>query len=366
MNIKITPAIFICFLCVFYLRAQNNYIEEPKIHGKIKIATRNLEPFSFMENGERKGFSIELWNEICKNLEMDYEWVELNSANEIINSITEGKTEVGVGAISVTFNRELTVDFSHPFYESGLQILVNKSDDSSGSLLGVLKTFISWNVIIPMIIVLIVIFIISNLIWFFERKINSSQWPENYKPGIIESVWFTITTMLAGGTDNKGPLGIGGRIITIIWMIASTILISFVTATLTTNMTVNKLNSKIDGPEDLPGLNVATIKGSNTCEWLKKKNINVVELENITACISKLKTNKVDAVVYDAPILQYELSKYNSDKINLVGPIFNRQYYAFPIKENDVLVQKINQVLLKLHENGFIIDLRRKYFKDNY
>lgn len=366
MNIKNTPVFLWCFLCVFWTKAQNNRIEETKIHGKIKIATRNLEPFSFMENGERKGFSVDLWNEISRNLGMDYEWVELNSANEIITSITKGKSDVGVGAISVTFNRELSVDFSHPFYESGLQILVNKSDDSSGSLFGVLKTLISWNVIIPIIIVFIVIIIVSNLIWIFERKINPDQWPENFKPGMIESVWFTITTMLVGGTDNKGPIGMGGRIITIFWMIASTILISFVTATLTTTMTVNKLTSKIDGPEDLPGLKVATIKGSNTCDWLKKRNIKVVEMEDITECIGKLQKHKVDAVVYDAPILQYELSKYNSDKINLVGPIFNRQYYAFPINENTDMLKKINQTILKLHENGFIIDLRRKYFKENY
>jgi ABC-type amino acid transport substrate-binding protein len=363
---KLTTAIVLCFLYVLTAKAQEIDKKENEIHDKLKIATRNLEPFSFMENGERKGFSIELWSEICKNLKMDYEWVELNSANEIIHSIEVGKSDVGVGAISVTFDRELIVDFSHPFYESGLQILVNKSDDSSGSLISILKSLISWNFIIPVIIVLIVIFIMSNLIWFFERKINPSQWPENNKPGIIESVWFTLTTMLVGGTDNKGPLGIGGRIVTIIWMIASTILISFVTATLTTTMTVNKLSSKIDGPEDLPGLKVATIKGSNTCDWLKQKNISIVQLEDITDCINQLQKNKVDAVVYDAPILQYELSKYNSDKINLVGPIFNRQYYAFPIKENDHLVQKINQILLKLHENGFIIDLRRKYFHDSY
>jgi polar amino acid transport system substrate-binding protein len=367
-KMKIITVFSIMLLSICSVKAQKVFSKEyeSQAKGKLKIATRDLEPFSFVEDGERKGYSVDLWNEVCKNLNIDYEWVVVNSAKEIVSAVKDGKADLGVGAISVTFDRELVVDFSHPFYESGFQILVNKSDDSYGSTINILKKFISWDIIIPILVVFILIFIISNLIWFFERKINPSQWPVHYKPGIVESVWFTLSTMLVGGVDNKGPIGIGGRIVTLLWMIASTILISFVTASLTTTMTVNKLNSKINGPKDLPGLKVATIKGSSSYDWLKKKNINAFEFADLTACINELQKNKVDAVVYDAPLLQYELSKYNSDKINLVGPVFNRQYYSFPLKDKDPMLQKINEVLLKLHEKGFITDLKRKYFNDNY
>jgi polar amino acid transport system substrate-binding protein len=364
-------AVTISFTCLFFIvqiKAQNKISFENNVqsNGKLKIATRDLEPFSFIEDGERKGYSVDLWNEICKYLNVDYEWLVVNSAKEIVAAIKDGKADLGVGAISVTFERELAVDFSHPFYESGFQILVKKGGDSAGTSFSIIKSIFTWNVIIALIMILILTFIISNLIWFFERKINSAQWPQNYKMGIVESVWFTLSTMLVGGVDNKGPIGMGGRIVTLVWMISSTILISFVTASLTTTMTVDKLNSNINGPEDLQGLKVGTIKGSSSYDWLKKKNINTVEFTDLTSCINELQKNKIDAVVYDAPILQYQLSKLNSDKINLVGPVFNRQYYAFPIQVENPIIQKINEVLLKLHEKGFILDLKKKYFNDSY
>lgn len=332
----------------------------------LRVASRNLEPFSYESFNERKGYSVDLWNEICDQLNIEYEWVIVNSGDEIIDAVKNGKADIGVGACSVTFDREKTVDFTHPFYESGLQILVNKNDNGSSSFTEILKNIFSINVLILFIVLLVIIFIVSNLIWFFERKINSEQWPKEYKSGIFESIWFTLTTMVVGGTDNKGPIGMGGRIVSLFWMIISTIFISFITASITTTMTINQLNSKIKGPEDLPGLKVATITGSSTVEWLRKKEIQTITFKNLTECIKEMQKNKVDAIVYDAPILQFEISKQRNDKVQLVGPVFNRQYYAFPVKENDKIIKDINEILMKLYENENISDLKRKYFDDPY
>ena len=356
VNYKILFLVIIFTVSCLQLSAKN----------KLRVATRNLEPFSFESLNERTGYSVDLWNEICDNLNIDYEWVIVNSGDEIIEAVKNGKADIGVGACSVTFDREKSVDFTHPFYESGLQILVNKNDSGSSSFIDILKNIFTFDVLVLLIVLLVIIFIVSNLIWFFERKVNSEQWPKEYKSGIFESIWFTLTTMVVGGTDNKGPIGMGGRIVSLFWMLLSTIFISFITATITTTMTINQLNSKIKGPEDLPGLKVATITGSSTVEWLRKKEIQTVSFKNLSGCLKEMQKNKVDAVVYDAPILQFEISKQGNDKVQLVGPVFNRQYYAFPVKENDKITRDINEILLKLYENDYIPDLKRKYFDDRY
>jgi polar amino acid transport system substrate-binding protein len=143
-----------------------------------------------------------------------------------------------------------------------------------------------------------------------------------------ESFWWTISTLLVGGADNKGPVGLGGRIVAIVWMLLSIVLVSLLTASFTTTLTINTLKGDINGPDDLPGRKVATVKGSTTETWLTAKGAKVVPYATVTECVAALKGQDVDAVVYDAPVLQYEAGKLNDAKLQMVGPVFERQSYC--------------------------------------
>ena len=60
-KITIFSIILLSFCTV---KAQKVFTQEHEIQakGKLKIATRDLEPFSFVEDGDRKGYSVDLWN----------------------------------------------------------------------------------------------------------------------------------------------------------------------------------------------------------------------------------------------------------------------------------------------------------------
>ena len=78
-------------------------------------------------------------------------------------------------------------------------------------------------------------------------------------------------------------------------------------------MTINKLNSnEINGPEDLPGVKVATIKGSYSENLLNEKDADIKSYDNIKDCIKALREKQVKAIVYDAPVLQYELKSLSA------------------------------------------------------
>jgi ABC-type amino acid transport substrate-binding protein len=73
----------------------------------------------------------------------------------------------------------------------------------------------------------------------------------------------------------------------------------------------------------------------------------------------------VNAVVYDAPVLQYEAGKLNDEKLQMVGSVFERQNYAFALQPESVLRERLNQALLKLGEQGVGNELRKKYFGED-
>jgi polar amino acid transport system substrate-binding protein len=165
-----------------------------------------------------------------------------------------------------------------------------------------------------------------------------------------------------GGADNKGPVGVGGRVIAIVWMLLSIVLVSLLTASFTTTLTVNSLKGDINGPSDLPGRDVATIKGSTSEGPLITMGAKVQTFANVTECVAALKSGRVQAVVYDAPMLRYAVNQSGDDKLQMVGPVFDRQNYAFALQDGSALRERINRALLALTERGVGTELRKKWF----
>jgi polar amino acid transport system substrate-binding protein len=334
--------------------------------GKIRVVTRNLEPFSFEKDGRRLGYAAELWDQLARETKLDYEVQVVKTAQDMIDAVKNKTADVGVGAISVTAKREEVIDFSQPFYESGLQVLVSGSSGSfADNIFSLISNLFNIELIGAFALLLVTMFIISHLVWRFEHPVNGDQWPKNYRAGMWESFWWTISTLLVGGADNKGPVGVGGRIVAVVWMLLSIVLVSLLTASFTTTLTINTLKGDINGPGDLPGRKVATVKGSTTEIWLNTKGAKVVPFATVTECVAALKSGDVNAVVYDAPVLQYEAAKLNDDKLQMVGPVFDRQNYAFALQQDSPLRESLNQALLKLTEQGVGNELRKKYFGED-
>jgi ABC-type amino acid transport substrate-binding protein len=82
----------------------------------------------------------------------------------------------------------------------------------------------------------------------------------------------------------------------------------------------------------------------------------------VNECVAALKSGKVKAVVYDAPMLQYAVNQANDDKLQMVGPVFDRQNYAFALQDGSPLRERINRALLAITERGAGTELRKKWF----
>ena len=59
--------------------------------------------------------------------------------------------------------------------------------------------------------------------------------------------------MTTVGYGDKAPITTAGRMIAVMWMFIGIVLLSGITATITTALTVHRLGTRIQGPEDLPG-----------------------------------------------------------------------------------------------------------------
>ena len=337
-----------------------------------RVVTRDIEPFSFEKDGRRVGFAVELWENVARELKVDSQFSTTGSAKQMVEAVENKSADVAVGALSITAEREKVIDFSQPFYESGLQILVSKKAGGLADSIGaMLQGLLNWQLVGGFAAAILIMFIISHLVWMYEHPVNEEMWPRSYLAGIGESFWWTVSIFLVGGADNKGPVGLGGRIVATIWMFASVIAVSLLTASLSAILTVNSLTGDISGPKDLPGKPVATIGGSTSETWLQKlgvaggQKVDVKVFPDVPACLDALKSGNVQAVVFDAPILKYYVNKLGPDDFVLVPGLIEKSNYGFGLQQDSLMRERINQVLLNLNENGVTDDLKKKWFGED-
>ncbi len=87
-------------------------------------------PFEMMDQdtGEMIGFDMEILAEVAQRAGFDYK-LQTMDFNGIIPALQIGNVDMAIAGITITEEREQIVDFSDPYYDSGLRILVRESND---------------------------------------------------------------------------------------------------------------------------------------------------------------------------------------------------------------------------------------------
>jgi ABC-type amino acid transport substrate-binding protein len=327
----------------------------------IVVAVKPVAPFVMEKDGKFSGYSIDLWTEVAREAGWtDFEFKDVGTVPAMIDALKSGQAQVGVAALSITSERVKEIDFSHPYYDSGLDILV-KGGGAPGPLELLMRLFTP-SLILTFGGILIALVIVSHILWWFERQHNHEDFPHHYGEGMIESIWWTTCVLIGGMCMNKDPKGITGRVVGTAWALVGIAMISYLTATATTIMTVDSLGNDINGPRDLAGKPVATLQGTSADKYLQGQHMKVVEFTKLDDAVEALKTDKVKAVVYDAPVLMYYLAMNDSKELHLVGHLFDKQKYGFGLQLNSKLRQQLNTALLSIEETDFLQKLDKLYF----
>src|SRR5512134_3161072 len=84
-------------------------------------------PFETVEGGEEVGFDVELVEEIASRLGLTVEWVRADF-DTIFTAVGGGQFDMVAAAATITPEREETVDFSDPYFNSRQALVVNTNE----------------------------------------------------------------------------------------------------------------------------------------------------------------------------------------------------------------------------------------------
>lgn len=330
---------------------------------QIRVVTKRLEPYVVYKNRRYSGFAVDLWDKIALEMGVPFELYGVNTIAKLLDEVKRGNAHVAIGGIGITSKREQALDFSHAFFESGLQIMVPQEFDTyiGDIFFKVLSILISPALLYIVGGFLIVLLLVAHIIWLLERRGNP-QFSKNYFTGLWQSIWWAVVTVTTVGYGDKTPKGKMGRFFALMWILVGYFVFAYFTASVTTTITVQELKGTIDGPEDLFGKKLATVAGSPASEYLASQGLLTRAVDEIDIAYHLLKNGEIDAIVYDAPVLQHYASHDGKGKVKVVGLFFEEQSYGFALPIDSPYRERINVALLKLIEKGVYKEIHAKWF----
>ena len=311
------------------------------------VGTKASPPFAMVDErtGEWSGISIDLWERIALELGYQTEFRDM-PLEELLDGVAAGELDLAVAALTVTADREREADFSHPYFQSHLAIAVPAVQDTQ--LGAVLSALMSPAFLSALGVLLVLLTGIGLLMWLAERRANADEFGGTPLEGLGSGFWWSAVTMTTVGYGDKAPRTLPGRLIGLVWMFTSIVIIAGITGAMASAFTVTSLRTAISGPDDLPGLRVGTLGGSTSESYLESIGARPVAHASLTGALDALAASGLDAVVYDAPVLDYAIGDGYAGEIQILPAEFNKENYAIALTQGDSeRLERINLALLE-------------------
>jgi polar amino acid transport system substrate-binding protein len=324
---------------------------------RLKVGISAFSPFVFTDRAKPYGFSIELWRTVSRKLGVEYDLVTYHGVKDKLAALRAGTIDIAIGGVTLTKAREAEFDFTHPTFHTGLDILVRADDSSSFAALRDLFSVGKLPIIIGFLLLIV---IAGHLMWFAER--GKDAFNDRYFPGVFEGMYWAIVTASTVGYGDKAPVKWSGRLLAGLTIIVALPLFAIFTAAITSSFTVKKLQSSITGPSDLHGKRVGVIRGTSSAEYITNYQPRRVFFAKIDRAADALVRKQIDAVVYDAPNLDYYAKNRGEGRVSVVGKLFLHQRYAIALPAGAKLRENINIALLSLNESNELRLIREHWF----
>lgn len=309
------------------------------------------------EDGQLEGFDIELWREIARDADLQYEFEVLPLAG-LLAALETGQLDAALAGLSVRSEREERMDFSHPYMLAGLQILTRVDDRPR--LIRYLQSATDSGAARALAFLVGFILLCAHVMFLAERGSDSIS--RNYFPGIFEAAWFVVATMTTVGYGDVTPHRWLGRFVAFVVMVTGIGLFGVLIADLSTGMTLQEVQARISGPSDLAGRTVATIHQSTSVDVARSHGAVILERETLDEAVAALIADEADAVVFDGPPLLQYVQRNADEGLVVVPPRLTVETYAVAFPSGSPIRETVNRSLLELQENGERDRLYEKWF----
>lgn len=356
-NIRVRPHLVkgaICWLLFGYIAfGQNAAPPTP-----LRVGIKDAPPFAMKDDdGEWQGIAVDLWRLVAHDLEVDYSLVESNLP-ELLKGVEEGGLDIGIGAITVSADREHVLDFSHSFDNSGIGVAAKIGDHRFVRLF---RSILSIDFLKAVAALCFVLALAGGVVWYLERKRNAEQFGGSPLAGFGTGFWWAAVTMTTVGYGDKSPTTLAGRAVGLVWMFIGVITISGFTAAIASTLTASNLETNLNGPSDLNRVKIGAISGTFGADVLQSRGLKFIPYPSYQSALEDLAAGKLGAVVHDQPLLIHQVNGDHLQEVDVVHWLLAQQSYAFALPTGSTLREPLNRSILKAMSSPEWSEIRRRY-----
>uniref|UniRef100_A0A4X2KSV4 Glutamate receptor n=1 Tax=Vombatus ursinus TaxID=29139 RepID=A0A4X2KSV4_VOMUR len=325
-----------------------------------------------------KGFCIDILKRLAQTIGFSYDLYLVTNGkhgkkidgvwNGMIGEVFYQRADMAIGSLTINEERSEIVDFSVPFVETGISVMVARSNGtvSPSAFLEPYSPAV-WVMMFVMCltVVAVTVFIFEYLSPVgYNRSLATGKRPGGSTFTIGKSIWLLWALVFNNSVPVENPRGTTSKIMVLVWAFFAVIFLASYTANLAAFMiqeeyvdTVSGLSDrKFQRPqEQYPPLRFGTVPNGST-----EKNIrsNYEAMYNymvrynqprVEEALIQLKAGKLDAFIYDAAVLNYMARKDEGCKLVTIGSgkVFATTGYGIALQKGSRWKRPIDLALLQ-------------------
>jgi ABC-type amino acid transport substrate-binding protein len=313
------------------------------------VAVKIAPPFVMKrDDGSFYGIGIDLWRRIADRLQLRYGILEQPDSDALVKGMSEGSYDASFGALSVTAERARLLDFTQPFFATGLGIAVPAAESK---LFSVSRILLSWDFLQAVLILIGIALAIGFVVWLFEHR-KTHHFQGGIK-GLASGFWWSAVAMTQAGAALDAPATLPGRLVAIIWMVVSIIVLTVFTASITTKLTKQELKGTIHGLDDLRFVRVGASRGTATVGYLDRERVSHRNFPNPREGLRALQEGQIEAFVYDRPLLNWIVMQQYAETLRVLDFTVDSLNYAIALPKGSRLLDKLNVAVLEETESDW-------------
>ncbi|XP_034682430.1 glutamate receptor 2.7-like isoform X1 [Vitis riparia] len=319
---------------------------------------------------EVTGFSIAVFDAVMAALPyaVPYEYSPFQTPdgdpagdyNDLIYQVYLQKYDAVVGDTTILANRSLYVDFTLPYTESGVSMIVPIVDGRRKNAWVFLKP-LTWDLWVTSSCFFV---FIGFVIWVLEHRVNKDfRGPRSHQVGTI--FWFSFSTLVFA--QKERIVNNLARFVVIIWLFVVLILTQSYTASLTSMLTVQQLNPTITDINELikkgerVGCQHASFVHEFLIKWMKFDESKLVIYESPEKLDELFSKGGIAAAFDEIPYMKIFLAKYCS-KYTAVGPTYKFDGFGFVFPKGSPLVADVSRQVLNVTEGAKMLQFEKAWF----
>ncbi|XP_027986444.2 glutamate receptor ionotropic, NMDA 2C [Eptesicus fuscus] len=330
-----------------------------------------------------KGFCIDILKKLAKAVKFSYDLYLVTNGkhgkrvrgvwNGMIGEVYYKRADMAIGSLTINEERSEIVDFSVPFVETGISVMVARSNGTV-SPSAFLEPYSPSVWVMMFVMCLTVVALTVFMFEYFSPVSYNQNLTSGKKSGgpsftIGKSVWLLWALVFNNSVPIENPRGTTSKIMVLVWAFFAVIFLASYTANLAAFMiqeqyidTVSGLSDKkFQRPQDqYPPFRFGTVPNGSTERNIRSNyrdmHTHMVKFNqrSVEDALTSLKMGKLDAFIYDAAVLNYMAGKDEGCKLVTIGSgkVFATTGYGIAMQKESHWKRAIDLALLQFLGDG--------------